>query len=108
MKGNLLAGLFVGMFIAMLLHGLAWYRLLRYLKKEHPSVWAGLGSPTFFLNNSIQNSWLSLRFVLGRKYEMLGDPLAARMGQRALKAWILFMILFVAFFVVGLLLKHSA
>ena len=39
-------------------------RVHRILRKRHPETYRELGSPTLFLNNSILNGWLFLRFLV--------------------------------------------
>jgi hypothetical protein len=41
--------------------------LFSYLKAHHPATWMSLGSPTLFLNNSIRNNWVLLKFLFSRE-----------------------------------------
>jgi hypothetical protein len=47
---------------------------LNYLKRAHHEVWLELGSPTLFLNNSIKNGFLTLRFLYSARHKNLNDP----------------------------------
>jgi hypothetical protein len=47
--------------------------LFSYLKAHHPATWMALGSPTLFLNNSIRNNWVFLKFLFSRE-QGGGDP----------------------------------
>ena len=51
-----------------------------YIKREHRNVWLALGSPSF-LNNSIANNWLLLKFFAGASYRTLSDPKVERFVQ---------------------------
>ena len=107
MRESLVPALIVGLFASMLLYAVVVYRFLRYLKKNHRLIWIELGSPAFLLNTSIQNSWLTSRFLLGRKYETIGDATGVRMGRQARATYILTMVLFAACFItVFFLPKH--
>jgi hypothetical protein len=49
-------------------------RLFSRLENEHAIVHESLGSPSLFLNNSIQNNTRVLRWLWRREFEELGDP----------------------------------
>jgi hypothetical protein len=83
----------LNLWYAMVLLGLIvavlhWY-LLRRLRIQHHETWVRLGSPTLILNNSIQNSRLTLKFLSRREYRELGDSTLNRVAdaERAL-SWI--------------------
>lgn len=48
-------------------------RLFRKLEGKHVAVYESLGSPSLFLNNSIQNNVLVLRWLWRKEFEGLGD-----------------------------------
>ena len=62
---------------------LVWFalaaRLFRLLREDHSEVYESLGSPTLFLNNSIKNNWLSLRFLIAGNFRELGDERVTRL-----------------------------
>lgn len=62
---------------------LVWFvlgtRLFRLLREDHPEVYESLGSPSLFLNNTIKNNWLSLRFLVTGRYRELGDKRVTRL-----------------------------
>ena len=62
---------------------LVWFafaaRLFRLLREEHGEVYESLGSPSLFLNNSVKNNWLSLRFLATGSYRELGDKRVTRL-----------------------------
>ena len=49
-------------------------RLFGRLEKEHAVVHESLGSPSLFLNNSIQNNARFLRWLWRKEFEELDDP----------------------------------
>ncbi len=68
---------------------------LRYrVKTRYKAQWACLGSPTLF-NNNMQTSWLWFRFLFSRDYSRLGDPKATVLGNLALMALIILIILLI-------------
>jgi hypothetical protein len=56
----------------------------RYLRQHHEAVWIELGSPSLFLNNSIRNNLLVLKFLVLRRYRRIKDPRAIRLGNLTL------------------------
>lgn len=48
-------------------------RLLRILREEYPDTFEELGSPSVFENNSLENNWWTLRFVMTSRCHDLGD-----------------------------------
>jgi hypothetical protein len=53
----------------------------RHLKQFHEPVWIELGRPSLFLNNSLHNNWLVLKFLLLRRYSRLPDQRAQMLGN---------------------------
>lgn len=53
----------------------------QHLKKYHEPVWNELGRPHLFLNNSLLNNWLVLKFLVLRRYVRLNDPRARLLGN---------------------------
>ncbi len=45
--------------------------LFHRLKARYPEVYASLGSPGVFYNNSLRSNWLFLRFIWGSHYKAL-------------------------------------
>ena len=56
---------------------LAWFglasRLIWLLRDSHNDVYESLGSPSLFLNNSIRNNWLGLKFLVTGSYRNIKD-----------------------------------
>lgn len=48
-------------------------RLFGRLERDHVVVYASLGSPSLFLNNSIQNNVRVLQWLWRKEFEELGD-----------------------------------
>jgi hypothetical protein len=61
----------------------------RYLRTYHESAWMALGSPSLFLNNSLRNNWLVLKFLVTRRHRHLNDSRASRLGDATLVLLIL-------------------
>ena len=53
----------------------SWFR--RLLRRDHPTVFESLGSPSW-LNNSIRNGFLTRHFLVTRGDRGLGDPRLTR------------------------------
>ena len=62
---------------------LAWFglasRLFWLLKEGHNEIYESLGSPSLFANNSINNNWLSLKFLATGSYRSLDDDRVTRL-----------------------------
>jgi hypothetical protein len=54
-------------------------RLYSLLRKRHPDLYKSLGSPSLFLNNSIQNGLAVQRFVLLGRFRQIDDPQLVRL-----------------------------
>jgi hypothetical protein len=68
-----------------LMVGVAFYlssRLVEALRVRHHEIWARLGKPTLFLNNSIQNSWALQRFIRSEELRTLNDPDLEKTAKR--------------------------
>ena len=50
-----------------------------YLKKYHESTWEEIGSPSLFLNNSIQNNHLFGKFVKQQISRGIEDPFLTKL-----------------------------
>lgn len=72
-------------------------RLLSLLRDRHPDVWLGLGSPTLFLNNSIQNGLRLERFIWRKEYAQLGDKDLERLARFVRGLFVVYAVAFVAF-----------
>jgi hypothetical protein len=75
-------------------------RLFSYLKENHEAVWDRLGRPSF-LNNSIQNNILFLRFMAGRKWRDMNDPALRRLALTFYGLFALCAVSFASFAAVG-------
>jgi hypothetical protein len=73
------------LFVILLVCVIIWFvlvtRLFRLLRTRHPDVYDSLGRPTLILNNSIRNSWLFTRFLLGGHFEAIDDGETLRLCQ---------------------------
>ena len=47
--------------------------LMRNLERSHPQIWAALGSPSPFLNNTFSNGWKRLKFIWSGEHRKLAD-----------------------------------
>jgi hypothetical protein len=66
--------------VAMTLLGMALSSFIEnYLKKKHTAVWAEIGSPSLFLNNSIRNTHLFGKFVKEQMFGKIDDPFLTRL-----------------------------
>ncbi|MBL6937446.1 MAG: hypothetical protein ISS15_14090 [Alphaproteobacteria bacterium] len=65
---------FWGVIAAIIVYNGSIAYLMRYLRQRHNETWVALGSPSLFLNNSIRNSILMLRYLFRSDYRSLGDP----------------------------------
>jgi len=48
-------------------------RVFMYLEAQHNPTWVKLGEPSLFLNNSLKNNYLFLRFLVTREFRALQD-----------------------------------
>jgi hypothetical protein len=76
--GSTLATLFYGVLL-LLIPGTIVYlflisRLTSRLRQDHNEIYARLGEPTLFLNNSPSNSMRLVAFILSGRYSSLADP----------------------------------
>jgi hypothetical protein len=76
-------------------------RFHRLLRERHPEVYDSLGRPTLFLNNSVQNGWASLRFILGGHFQTLGDPEVVRLCRLIRIFFFCYTLFFIALVVFG-------
>jgi hypothetical protein len=56
-------------------------KFLRHLRESHMEVWRSLGSPSFW-NQSIQNGFAVLRFLLKKEFRSLEDPEFIRLCEQ--------------------------
>ena len=70
---------FTVLFTAILIWFALAARLFRMLREDHGEVYESLGSPSLFLNSSIRNNWLSLRFLVTGHYRELNDGRVTRL-----------------------------
>ena len=76
-------------------------RLHRLLRTRHPNIYDSLGRPTLILNNSLQNSGLFLRFLLGGHFESIDDGETLRLCRFMRVFAFCYLVLFVATAVFG-------
>jgi len=73
---------FLGLLLAA---AVAWIflskRLYAELRQNHPGLYETLGSPRFFMHNSITANFRVIRFLLRQEYEATGDPAVIRLGR---------------------------
>ena len=70
-------------------------RLNRMLRENHSDVYAALGSPSLFANNTPRNNWLSVKFLLSGSYRDLGDKQVTRLCEFMRVFWVGYAIWFV-------------
>jgi hypothetical protein len=70
--------------------------LFRALRERHPYTYREIGSPTLFLNNSILNNWLLLKFLVTGAWQQLGDQDLSRQCRFMRVFLIVYTVLFVA------------
>jgi hypothetical protein len=70
----LVAVQFVGTLVYLVLIG----TLLASLKRDHANVWESLGRPSLFLNNTIRNNVLVLKWLWRKGYSDLQNPATRR------------------------------
>lgn len=63
---------------AMLVGGIASFRLLRLLRLRHIQTWRDLGEPIILLNTTLQNQRSLSAFVWTAQHKDLGDPRVRR------------------------------
>lgn len=56
-------------------------RLFAMLREDHSATYTALESPSLLRNNTMRNSWLSLKFLLTGAYRELGDARVTRLGD---------------------------
>jgi len=71
--------LFIGLIILVIIGIALHYTFLKRLRYQFPDIWQELGSPTIFLNNSIQNSLKTQGFLWKKKYAELADSQFVRL-----------------------------
>jgi RHS repeat-associated protein len=69
--------------------------LTDYLKKNHVGVWEALGSPSLFINNSIKNNWLFIKFLFKKEYLSVNDIVFQRMAKACALYYIFYLVFFV-------------
>ncbi len=72
-------------FFILMFSVLVWFvlmaRLHRILRTRHPQIWNRIGRPTLFLNNTVQNGLVTIRFLLAGHFRELDDPTLVRLGS---------------------------
>ena len=76
--GERMKMIFPIMSLVMMAMVVTWFilmnRLFKILRTRHPDTYNSIGRPTLFPNNSIQNGFLAIRFLLGKRYRQIQDP----------------------------------
>lgn len=97
--------LFQALFILVGISTGFWFYLCakmhRILRDNHPSVYEQLGKPTLFLNNSIRNGALFNRFLFGKRWAQLDDPIAERHGRLMMGYFVFHAALFILLVIGG-------
>jgi hypothetical protein len=75
-------------------------RFHRLLRERHPDVYDSLGRPSF-RNNSAENGWASLRFILAGHFETLDDPEVVRLCRVIRIFFFCYSVFFLCFVVFG-------
>lgn len=102
------AGVWSLVIIAAIAYLFLFNRFLSFLRKEHPDEWKRLGSPTFFMNNSIANNRAVLRFLRKREYLPTNDP---ELKRRSILIWKFlkgYLVLFIVALSIGLAFIFSS
>jgi ABC-type sugar transport system permease subunit len=71
--GAIFPVLLLALFVLVVLGLALYYSFTRQLRMKYPKEWAGLGSPTLLLNNSISNSLRTWRYIDRGNYRALKD-----------------------------------
>jgi hypothetical protein len=86
-------------------------RLLVHLETNHAATWRQLGEPSLFLNNTLRNNLLLLRYLWDKEYLSLPDAgsiqQASRVRTLLLVLLTTFGILIIGFVVLGASFSHS-
>jgi hypothetical protein len=87
-------------FAVLMVAVLIWFVLVsmlyRLLRESHAAVFESLGSPSLFLNNTIKNGLLTLKFLATGSFRELGDRRLTRLGTVMQIYFVAYMIWFLA------------
>jgi hypothetical protein len=89
-----------GLMVAVVIGLIAHWAMLKLMRERHPAIWSELGSPSLFMNNSVQNGMAVLRYLWRRTY--LGTQDEAFIRICTFNRW--YGLLYLAVFVVLLFL----
>ncbi len=87
--------LWVTMMLSITVVLLLVFDFLNALKRDHRAIWKELGEPSLFLNNSLRNNFLVVRFLYKRQYLQLEGEIFREKAARLRMAYIVALILFV-------------
>ena len=91
---------FGSLFVVLFLMVIAWFVLVswlfRRLRERHARIYEEMGSPTLFLNNSIRNNWLFMKFLWGGGWRALGDPQLTQACQVMQVFFVVYLVVFVS------------
>jgi hypothetical protein len=74
MSADVKSGLMLSLLFAVASWAVLVFRLCRVLRDRHPTKYETMGRPGVFWTHSPHTSWLLLRFLICREYNLLGDP----------------------------------
>jgi len=70
------------MMLAILVTLVSVHTLLKYLRENQVNTWHRLGDPSIFVNNSLRNNYMVLKFLFRKEYLALSDCLLTRMATK--------------------------
>jgi hypothetical protein len=99
--------LFFGFLVCAAVSFATMAHLHRLLRERHPAIYDALGRPTLFWNNSIQNGFAMLRFILGGQFREIHDPEVIRLCRFVRVFSYAYWAFFIAVVVLGFVLSAS-
>jgi hypothetical protein len=81
------------------------YVFLYRLRTQFTQAWKALGEPTLILNNSVKNSFATMRFLWRREYVALGNSRFSRFAGFLRTYMVCYLVLFIAVFVLTFVVK---
>ena len=76
-------------------------RMFRLLRKRHAKIYKSLGSPSLFLNNSVQNGLAVQGFILFGRFRLIDDPELVRLCSFLRAFSICYLVYFIAVIIYG-------
>jgi hypothetical protein len=91
---------------------IAWFVLIKLLfnrlERAHPQKYEAMGRPSLFLRNSISGGWATLKFLATREHKALNDKYLSKLSDAMLAFFGIYLLLFVALFVLVALQTPAA